>query len=184
MAKPNKPLTLPTLEEVAHSIQTGKRVPDEILTLTRLADAGDEAALERLRAVYTAMPSIVNSLSTLQYAVERELLSSVGPSAGETFAAQANQWRKTLAGDSPSPLERLLINRVVLDWLHALKCDLQYQQRLNDSLSIEQAAHYGKQAEQAQRRFLRSVTTLAQVRRLLIPSVQVNIGEKQINVAG
>jgi hypothetical protein len=82
------------------------------------------------------MPSIVDSLSSLQYAAEREILSSLGTSASETFAEQAQRMKKKLAGDNPSPLESLLVNRVVLDWLHALKCEHQYQRRLNGTISL------------------------------------------------
>ena len=36
----------------------------------------------------------------------------------------------------------------------------------------------------AQRRYLRACETLARVRKLRLPTLQVNIGEKQVNVAG
>jgi hypothetical protein len=38
--------------------------------------------------------------------------------------------------------------------------------------------------ERAQRRYLSAIKALVQVRMLVVPAVQVNIGEKQINVAG
>jgi hypothetical protein len=184
VARKTTALALPTVEAIAQRLREVKGAPPEVLELTRLADSGNEAALARLREVYAAMPSIVDSLSSLQYAAEREILNSLGPSAAETFAEQAHRMRKKLAGDSPSPLETLLINRIVLDWLHALKSEHQYQRRMNGTLSLAQAAFYDKQAERAQRRFLRATTTLAQVRRLLSPTVQVNIAEQQVNVAG
>jgi hypothetical protein len=37
--------------------------------------------------------------------------------------------------------------------------------------------------ERAQRRYLGAIKALAQVRKLGVPAVQVNIGEKQINMA-
>jgi hypothetical protein len=130
------------------------------------------------------MPSIVDSLSSLQYAAEQEMLTGLGPSAAETFAEQAHRRKKILAGDNPSPRESLLVNRDVLDWLHALTCEQQYQRRLNGTLPLAHAAYYDKQAERAQRRFLRAMTALAHVRKLLTPTVQVNIAEQQVNVAG
>ncbi|MGD9893490.1 MAG: hypothetical protein AB7R89_17845 [Dehalococcoidia bacterium] len=42
---------------------------------------------------------------------------------------------------------------------------------------------FRKPMERAQRRYLAAIRTLAQVRRLLVPNVQVNIAENQINVA-
>jgi hypothetical protein len=42
---------------------------------------------------------------------------------------------------------------------------------------------FGRQAERANRQLLRSVKTLATVRRLNQPTVQVNVAEQQTNVA-
>jgi hypothetical protein len=47
-----------------------------------------------------------------------------------------------------------------------------------------QAEYWQKQQERAQRRYLAAMRTLAQVRRLLVPAVQLNIAENQVNVAG
>ena len=41
-----------------------------------------------------------------------------------------------------------------------------------------------KRLDRAQRRYLAASKTLAQMRKLRVPAVQVNIGEKQVNVAG
>ncbi len=41
-----------------------------------------------------------------------------------------------------------------------------------------------RRIEQAERRYLRAIRELAQVRKIQQPTVQVNIGDKQINVAG
>ena len=41
-----------------------------------------------------------------------------------------------------------------------------------------------KRIDQAERRYLRAIKALVEVRRLQLPAVQVNIGDKQINVAG
>ena len=38
--------------------------------------------------------------------------------------------------------------------------------------------------DRAHRRYLSAIRTLAQVRRLLTPAVQINVGENQVNVAG
>jgi hypothetical protein len=184
VARSAKTPALPTVTEIALRVQEKEGAPPEILELIRRADTGDNSALDRLREVYAEMPSIVQWISDLQYAAEQEVLSTLGPGAVATFTEQARRMRAKLAGDNSSPLERLLVNRIVLDWLHALKCEIQYQRRLNGTLSLEQAAFYDKQAERAQRRFLRAMTTLAHVRKLLSPTVQVNIAEQQVNVAG
>jgi hypothetical protein len=61
-----------------------------------------------------------------------------------------------------------------------------YGQRLGGTCErltwAEDKAHR-KRIEQAARRFLRAIKALAAVRRLQLPAMQVNIGEKQVNVA-
>jgi hypothetical protein len=45
-------------------------------------------------------------------------------------------------------------------------------------------AHYQRCITTAQKRYLAASKTLAQVRRLVVPVLQVNIASKQVNVAG
>ena len=49
--------------------------------------------------------------------------------------------------------------------------------------SLNQAAFHIKRIDGAHRRYLDSIKALATVRKLQLPNVQVNIGEKQVNVA-
>jgi hypothetical protein len=46
-----------------------------------------------------------------------------------------------------------------------------------------QVQEYQKWLDRAHRRYLSALKTLATVRRLLVPAVQVNIADKQVNVA-
>lgn len=92
---------------------------------------------------------------------------------------QVAQLRAQLLGSDPSILDRLLVEQVVLSWVMTTAADIA-------------AAVYGgafadleflrRHAEHSSRRFQASCKTLAQVRRLLGPSVQINIGERQVNV--
>lgn len=182
VARTSKALALPDQNTVLAEYQgTGSSVA--LLELVQAADRGDAEALSRLKTLYATFPDLASTLSSLQYAAEREILGSAQPGITETFAEQANRWRRKLAGDDPSPLESLLINRIILDHLHALKTEIMLQQKMRGSLSLEQADFYQKQAERAQRRLLRSTKALAEVRRLLRPTMQVNIAEQQVNVA-
>lgn len=70
-------------------------------------------------------------------------------------------------------LERMLIESVVLAWM-----------RYNDELTIVQAEFRERRLSAAQRRYLRAVETLARIRRLALPALQVNIADKQVNLAG
>jgi hypothetical protein len=124
-------------------------------------------------------------------AVVREIL------AGEVKAKRA-ELRAECRGGTPSALEGLLIERVLACWLHLSYYERAHCRAMADrtrGLSIVQAEFQQKRIESAQRRYLSAVKALAQVRRLQLPAVQValpgatqigqvNVGEKQINVAG
>ena len=83
---------------------------------------------------------------------------------------------------SPTPIERLLVDRIVLCWLHLHYAEALYAQNMLQ-LSLMQHEFYQRRLSMAQRRYLSAITALAQVRRLQVPNVQVNIAEQQLNVA-
>ena len=80
-------------------------------------------------------------------------------------------------------MERLLAERAVVCWLQLNYVDALLAQRLaGQGLARGQIAMYQEWLDRAQRRYLAALKTLAQVRRLLVPVVQVNIAKKQVNV--
>jgi hypothetical protein len=89
------------------------------------------------------------------------------------------------AGPDPSPLERLLADRIGLCWGHLALAERDYLRRLNEGgLSLPMAEFFDRHRDRAHRRYLQAVKALAQVRKLLGASVtQVNIAENQVNVA-
>jgi hypothetical protein len=88
---------------------------------------------------------------------------------------------RELAGPDPSPLEALLVERVVLDWFQVLMADtLVAHHQFEGSKKMRE--EHQRQHDRASKRFLASAKALAQVRRLLGPNIQVNIAEKQLNV--
>lgn len=95
-------------------------------------------------------------------------------------------YRAEIMGPNPTPLERLLVDRIATLWLQLHYYETVYTQNLAD-FSIRQAEYHLRRIDGANRRYLAAIKTLAQVRRLLLPTVQVNIaaqGGQQINVAG
>jgi hypothetical protein len=92
------------------------------------------------------------------------------------------EMRAELAGPHPTPLETLLVERIALCWFHVHLCEITLAQRHAD-MSLTVAEYQQKRLDKAHKRYLASIKTLAQVRKLQLPTVQVNIGEKQVNVA-
>lgn len=98
-------------------------------------------------------------------------------------AADVARLRKKLEGSEPTPLERLLIDRIVLAWLQANYFDLREAMAIDDKhSSVAHLALGVKRQDRAHRRYLYALRQLAEVRRLQTPSVQVNVAQQQLNV--
>jgi hypothetical protein len=82
--------------------------------------------------------------------------------------------------DAPM-LEKLLIENIVTCWLRVQHYEQQLSFRQTNAATIE---FWERRLSVAQRRYLAACENLARVRKLKIPAVQMNFGDKQINVAG
>lgn len=103
--------------------------------------------------------------------------------AREAIEKKLTALRSQIAGPSPSPLEVLLVDRIVICWLQMAHADALCAQRIGrGSPAMEEQRE--RRQDRIHRRFLSAFKALAQVRRLLGPSVQVNIAQEQVNVCG
>ncbi len=100
----------------------------------------------------------------------------------ELLKHQLKSMKLEVAGENPSPLERLLAERVVATWLQVQLFDALYAFGMKGE-TLSQGNYRQKRLDQAHRRHLSAVRTLAQIRKMG-PAVQINIAEKQINTAG
>jgi len=160
-----------------------------VLAVTERADQGDKEALKLALEAHQAVPRLWPKAGVLRDNAERSILDALlregrQPFTRATIEHQLDQMRADLCGENPTPLERILVDRVVLCWLDAMYADTVRAQRLAGDCSFRQAEFFQRRAEAAQRQFLRAVTTLATVRRLTGPVVQLNVAQKQINLAG
>jgi hypothetical protein len=91
-----------------------------------------------------------------------------------------------LAGPSPSPVERVLVESAGLDWLFLRVAEANMIGGYNSEkgLTFAQSEHAQRRVDRAHRRLLSTLRTLATVRRLGVPAVQINVGAQQVNVAG
>ena len=96
--------------------------------------------------------------------------------------------QKQIEGDNPTPLEKLLAERIT-----ALRFQLTHFERLYEckiaagGMSLEASDHHAKRIERVSKQYLRAIEALAKVRRLQLPAVlvgQMNIGENQVNLGG
>jgi hypothetical protein len=100
----------------------------------------------------------------------------------EAMPAKLAQVQRELEGPAPTPLERLLAERAAVCWFLVNLYESSYAGAKNQT--FRQAEYEQRKIDRAHGRFLSAVRTLAQVRKLALPALQVNIGAKQVNVAG
>src|SRR5262245_49788220 len=116
-------------------------------------------------------------------------LSLIQAAAGDSLSFKEALIRKLellraeLAGPNPSPVERLLVERVVACWLQVQDADVRYAQGQRDC-TLAQGDYRQRRMDRAHRRYLSALKTLALVRKLAVPVLQLNIAKKQVNVAG
>jgi len=152
-----------------------------------LAEKGDDRASQALIEACQTVPRLWEILSTLSSLAVRswvDLLASAGPGreiVRRSIEKEIERKRNAAAGEDPSALERLLAERVALCWVAATYADAEYTRKLKGGMSFREGEYYGKRCEQTNRQLLKTIESLARVRRLLTP-LQINIGQNQINV--
>ena len=103
------------------------------------------------------------------------------PSVRRRIRDEAEAIRNDLLGDDPTPLERLLVDRICITWLEVQYCDFNYGVRRD--LSVAQSENAGRYQDRVQRRHLAACKALAQVRKLEV-NIQINLAEKQVVMGG
>jgi hypothetical protein len=94
-----------------------------------------------------------------------------------------NQTCTDLVGPNPTPLEKLLVERIVVSQQHLFLCESIYASEAQTGTTEATDIHHQKCITMAQKRYTDAIKSLAQIRKLQLPmTLQVNIGEKQINV--
>ena len=92
-----------------------------------------------------------------------------------------SQMPRDLALPTDGPLEQLLIQQVVLCWMRYGQVEYTYTTKMSSSSTFEQLRYWEQRLNAAQRRYLRAVETLARVRKLQLPAMQINIAGQQVN---
>ena len=156
----------------------------KLMALIDRAQDGDKEALPVLRKVLDEAPRIARFVD-LARNVERSIIEKM--SGNDVFTQEAlprnlKEMRKEIAGENPSPLERLLSERIAVCWLELQYFQAVYTQNMG-KLTITQSDYHQRRIDKAHRRYLSSIKALAQIRKMG-PAVQINIAEKQINQAG
>jgi hypothetical protein len=100
----------------------------------------------------------------------------------EVVAGRVDRLRRELAGPTPTPLEALLVERIVTNHLVLARAEMAAAAG-EGTASIRQADHHGRAVDRAQKRLLAAIRALADLRQLPVAAIQINLGAQQVNVA-
>lgn len=102
------------------------------------------------------------------------------------WAEHARDLRESLGYDTAPALEKMLIEGAVVCWVRLAVMELRYSCIVSAENTFKAVEHTEKRLTEAQKRFNRACESLARVRKLSRPSVQINVaaeGGRQLNVA-
>ena len=153
--------------------------------LLKRANEGEGPALVELRELCEGHPELWAGIGNLAAQAQASLIQAIAGKnevVAEAISRRAAELRRELAGAEPTPLERLLVSRIAACWLQLHYAEMRYTQNLG-KLTMEQGEYHQRTIDRAQKRYLTAIKALAQVRRLLTPTVQVNIADQQVNIA-
>jgi hypothetical protein len=147
------------------------------------ATQGDKSTIPVIRNALAKNPKIVDLLGGNVAKLARDsfvdALSGKDLVFKECLLAKLEALRGELSGPNPSAVERLLVERAVACWLQVQDADIRYAQA--KGASFAQANFDLRRMNGAHKRYLSALKTLAAVRKMALPAVQINIARKQVN---
>jgi hypothetical protein len=161
---------------------------ETFVALVRRADRGEREALAAVRSLAVRLPDLWEALGgDLARDTQRALLRAMVGARRVTREAIEHQMsvlRRELLGSQPTSLERLLVERICTVWLQMHHADAMYIASLRAEMTHDNGVYLQEQVDRAQKRYLAAIRALAQVRKLLAPTVQINVAQQQVNVGG
>jgi hypothetical protein len=153
--------------------------------LNRAAE-GDASCLPEIRAVLSGKRGL-HYVQTLGSAANYLRQTIVKKAAGknilveEAIRRNLDRLQADLAGPNPTPIEQLLAERASLCWFILNRYEDAYANA--SGWNIDNADLQQRKTDKAHARFLSAPLTLASVRKLALPTLQLDIARNQVNVA-
>ena len=101
----------------------------------------------------------------------------------EMLEKEIDEQVQEFAGPAPSPIERVLAETATLSWFALRMYEASYvsSSQSENGLSLKQADFHLRRIDRAHHRLLSTLKTLATVRRLALPALQINVAGQQVN---
>jgi len=164
-----------------------KRNREDFGEILDLAEKGDKSVLPRVREVLAEFPDLVSEIGDLTRLAKGGMLDMLSDSNVLIRAAEEQYLAdmvEDIAGPQATTIERLLAEQIGVCWLHIRHIEIKYAHL--KSYTQSEGEYYQRCLDRSQNRYLRAIKTLAQIRKLGAPALQVNIateGGKQVNLS-
>jgi hypothetical protein len=175
----------------ARQADAAPAIPDEIAQVNdhlKRAQNGDQSTVPALKRMLRDSALVERYGGSIAWQAEQALIRKTADDNflfAEALTRKLELLRGELAGPNPTPLERLLVERVVACWLQVNDADIRLTQN-EPKLTLAQGEYHHRNRDRAHRRYLAALKALALVRKLAIPVLQVNMttGPQQNIVQG
>lgn len=158
----------------------------ELSALVKRTNKADPAPADvaELREILKRMPDVAKQYGDLSQMVFNEVLHTCYDRQvllREAIKQQGENLVEEFDYDRASPMEKLLIQQIVLNWLRYHETEMRWHMTSKDNPTIAQAEHWQRRLSMAQSRYLRAIETLARVKKLQQkpPNPTLNILLKQ-----
>lgn len=168
---------------IRHVVVPPGTTPEEFQLLQRASENQEESRVA-VRQLLACRPALVAALSTTASELEATLINRAvgeGVLIHEALRAELEQMRASLRQPEDGVLEELLIAQIGLCWLNLMTAERVREQRWSEGISYESADFWDKHVSRLRTDYLRAIRSLASVRRILVPAIQVNIAAQQMN---
>jgi hypothetical protein len=146
---------------------------EDMQRLLMRAQDGDITCLTELRALLDDRPDLwkqVGNIAEHAELITLRLVARENLHIQEAVQRKLAELKKELVGPSPTPVEKILIERIGVSWLQVYQLDIQATVGLG-ATSTPQGVYAQKKLDSAHRRLLLAVKQLAVVRKLLRPDL-------------
>jgi hypothetical protein len=154
---------------------TGRsRDTERLAELVQRAQQGDVTVLPLLREALEADPTVWQEYGDLAAQAQEawlQLLAGTDYLLAESVRFKVAAMRQELGAEGASPLEKLLVERIVACWLQTHYADALYAQAKGPQSTASVRQELMKRQDSSQRRYLAAIKQLALVRKLLKPAL-------------
>jgi hypothetical protein len=172
-----------------HKIKMDPARADEFMRVIERAYKAKKPAKEDLQTIREFLidyPEFCRAVFSMTEAIQRQIVKNfIGDEVAQTAIEEHIVYLRDEMGYHEEPImEKLLIENIVTTWLRVQWLDYLVAAKMAGEFRIPAMEFWQRSLAMAQRNYLAACETLAKIRKMRLPNIQLNIGDKQINVAG